>query len=467
MTDDNRTRLTVLLPFLKEYMNNIILKISRLLTLIVRFIIYDIWRITGHEVRGFKGAGIFVAKSIILAVRGFTREDLMTKASALTFNTLLALVPLLAVIIGVSGGFGLSESVRQDIVSWFPGQSVAIESALGFADSYLSVARNGLFISIGVVLLLYTVVNLISTIENTFNEIWQLKKDRSWRRKITDYLAFLIILPTLISVSSALSLFLKTVSNTFLSEYVFLTPVANSVLKIAPYFITTLFFTALYILIPNTKVKFPNALAAGAFTGIVFQVFQLVYISGQIWVSKYNAIYGTFAALPLLLLWLQLSWLLALFGAELAYSSQNVKKYDFERDSADVSRRYRDFLTVLIASLIVKRFEKENAVPYTADELSDNNRIPIRLTTEILNLLSKTGVLSEMRDSNDGRIIRYQPSTDAGLTSVGSLLRKIDEDGSENFKIDKERRFFTEWGTVLNARSRMYRYANNLLLKDL
>ena len=441
-------------------------RISELLSKVIRFITYDIWRITEYEVSGLKRSYIFLVKTIILAIRGFKREDLQTKASALTYSTLLAIVPLFAVIVGVAGGFGLRETVRESVYSYFPGQTDVLDQIFGFVNNYLTMAQGGLFIGIGFILLFYTVVNLISNIEGTFNNIWQVKKGRPWHRKITDYLALFIILPAMMTVSSGLSLFLSTFKNSFLDEYLFLTPVADALLNLAPYVITVLVFTLLYMLVPNTKVRFVNALAAGVITGCAFQVFQFVYISGQIWVSKYNAIYGSFAALPLLLLWLQISWLLCLFGAEIAYASQNVKKFSFDRDSKNISRRYKDFLTVLITSLIVKRFET-GATPYTADELSDANRIPIRLTTDILYLLTELEIITEVLVENDERIVHYQPALDINKISVGFLLRKIDEYGSENFKIDTTKKFQEEWSALLKTREDMLEPNSGVLLKDL
>jgi membrane protein len=251
-----------------------------------------------------------------------------------------------------------------------------------------------------------------------------------------------------------------------LHEYVFLTPVADGLLSFVPYVITIMFFTTLYILLPNTKVRFLNAFSAGLIVGTVFQFFQMVYISGQIWVSKYSAIYAGFAALPLLLLWLQMSWLLCLFGAEIAYASQNVKKFSFERDSKNISRRYRDFLLLLIISLIVKRFEKGEK-PYTADELSDANRIPIRLTTDILYLLMELGLIDEVRIDKDERVIHYQPAFDIHKMSVGYVLRKLDEYGSENFKIDTANQFKSEWEAMIKTREDMYIPNEKMLLKDL
>ena len=442
----------------------IIDRISGLLTQFIRFLTYDIWRITEKEITGIKRVYIYLVKTIILAIRGFQRDSIQTKASALTFSTLLAIVPLLAVIVGIAGGFGLSETVRESVYLYFPGQSDLFKRAFDYAENYLKMAQGGLFIGIGLALLLYTVINLISAIESAFNDVWQVKNSRSWRRKITDYLALFILLPAMMTISSGLSLFLSTIRKTYLNEYVFLTPVTDTLLSIAPYAITVLIFTALYILIPSTKVRFLNALSAGFITGIAFQLFQYFYISGQIWVSKYNAIYGSFAALPLLLLWLQLSWLLCLFGAEITYASQNVKTFSFDRDSKNISRRYKDFLIFLITSLIIKRFE-QGGEPYSANELSEENCIPVRLTQEILYLLTELGIILEVRIEDDERIVHFQPALDIHQISVGFLGRKIDEFGSENFKIDTGIQFKKQWEAILAMRKDMLK--SEMLLKDL
>ena len=362
-------------------------RISALLARTIRFVTYDIWRITENEVSGLKEIYINIIKTVILAVRGFQSENLQTKASALTYSTLLSIVPLLAVLLGIAKGFGFQGTVRQELFDYFPGHEMELNKAFEFVESYLAQAQGGVIIGVGLILLFYTVINLISSVEDTFNDIWQIQKSRPWYRKISDYLALFLVLPVLMTASSGLSIFMSTLQNSFLGQYLFFTPLVELFLHIAPYIITTLAFTGLYVSLPNTKVRFVNGLVAGFIAGCAFQLFQFIYISGQIWVSKYNAIYGSFAALPLLLLWLQLSWLICLFGAELSYASQNVKKFSFERDSKSISRRYKDFLTLLIASLIVKRFVKGEK-PYTADELSDAYRIPIRITTQILYMLT-------------------------------------------------------------------------------
>ncbi|MDR2791556.1 MAG: YihY/virulence factor BrkB family protein [Tannerellaceae bacterium] len=433
---------------------------------IVRFITDDIWRITENEVSGIRHIVIRVIKTLILAVRGFLNDNLQTKASALTFNTLLAIVPLLAVVLGIAKGFGYQDTVRQSLIGYFPGQTSALAKAFDFVDNYLTLAQGGLFLGIGLVLLLYTVISLLSSIEETLNGIWEIHKPRPLYRRISDYLVLCLVLPVLMTASGGLSIFLSSVRMSFLSRYVFFTPFIDFTLSIAPYVITSLIFTALYILLPNTRVKFLSGLPAGIVAGCAFQFFQFLYISGQIWVGRYNAIYGGFAALPLLLLWLQLSWIICLFGASLAYASQNVEKFSFERDSKNISRRYKDFLTVLITSLIVRRFA-EGEKPYTADELSTRYCIPLRLTSQLLYLLVETAILIEVTDIKDDRIVRYQPAVDINRLSIAFLLSRIDEYGSENFKIDIQNRFRPQWQALLNSRQDMMRLSGQTLLKDL
>jgi len=450
----------------KEEKRSFFTRIVEFIRKAILFITYDMWRITGNEVSGIKELGINTAKSITLAVRNFMNENLSIRASALTYSTLLAIVPLLAVLLGVAKGFGFQETVRQTMINYFPGHEDQWAKAFEFVESYLVQAQGGIIMGIGIIILLYTVVNLISNVENTFNDIWQIKKSRSFARKVTDYLALLLILPILLMASSGMSIFMSTIQNTILEEFVFLTPVVDSLLKIVPFVISALVFTAIYIFLPNTKVRFLPGLIAGVVAGSAFQIFQLIYISGQIWVTKYNAIYGSFAAIPLLLLFVQLAWVICLFGGALAYGIQNAKRFDYETDSTQISRRYKDFVALTIMTLIIKRFEKGEK-PYTADELSERYHIPLRLATQILYQLTELNLLIEVVEDTDEWTLYYQPAVDINQLTVSYVLKKIDEEGSENFRIDKENVFKSEWQTILQTREDMFDRDNHLMLKDL
>ena len=217
---------------------------------------------------------------------------------------------------------------------------------------------------------------------------------------------------------------------------------------------------------PNTKVKFMNALIAGIVAGTAYQIFQIVYISGQLWITKYNAIYGSFAALPLLLLWLQLSWNIVLMGVELSFSLQNIRKFYFEKETKNISRRYNDFFTILITSLIAKRFATEK-LPLTADEISEKHAIPIRLTHQIIDLLQDLKVISPTPWSEDEEIMAFQPAFDINLMTVKSLMEKVDTYGSEDFRIDTDSKFKSQWEALMNSRKSLYSIEGDALLKDL
>ncbi len=430
-----------------------------------KFITEDVWRISVEGLSTKKQRGYNFLKVISLAIRRFQEDNLQRNASALTYSTLLAIVPLLAVLLSIAKGFGFNNIIQSQLFDSFPGQRDALTNIFSFVDSYMQHTKDGLFLGLGIVLLLYTILNLISTVEYNFNKIWQVSKGRSYTRKITDYFSILLLLPIFLICSSGLSIFMNTTYQSLNSAIGFnLAPVYDLLLKIIPIVAAIFAFTGMYMYMPNTKVKFKHAFYAGIFAGIGFQLFQYLYIAGQVWVSKYNAIYGSFAFLPLLLLWMQLSWTICLLGAEIAYAGQNVRSYEFERDSKNISKRYYDFLTLVIATLIVKRFQEEKQ-PYTADDISIEYKIPIRLTHDILFHLIDLNIISEIKDED--QYPNYQPAIDINKISVEYLYSKMDAYGSENFFVDKEVEFKSEWLTVLKLREDMFKSNKNLLLKDL
>jgi len=430
----------------------------------VKFISEDVWRITDLEISNAKKKGYNFLKIVSLVVRRVLDDDLMSRAAALTYSTLLSLVPLLAVLLSVARGFGFNNIVESQLLDNFPGQREFLARAFEFVNSYLEHTQEGLFVGLGVVILLFAVFNLISGIENNFNLVWQVKTSRPYHRMFADYFSFLLFLPVFLIFSSGLSIFVSTMLDT-VDKYEVLTPVYQFFLKITPFFVTILAFTFLYMFMPNTKVQFKHAFYAAIFAGSAFLFFQYLYISGQIFVSKYNAIYGSFAFLPLLLLWLQLSWLICLIGAEFSFASQNIRTFSFEADSKNITRRYYDFVMLTIATLIIKRFE-QGLPPYTADEISVNFKIPIRLAHRVIFDLQELDIINEVKE-NDDRLIYYQPALDINKITIGYLFQKIDTKGSELFKIDKDIEFRSEWEAVLKTRESMMCASNEMLLKDL
>ena len=270
------------------------------------FLLDDIWRVTDDEVSKKRGMIYNAIKIVTLSIKEFVERRVVNKASALTYNTLLAIIPILAILFAIARGFGFANLLEDQFRSGLSSQAQAAETILTFIDSYLSHAKSGIFIGVGLILLFYTVLLLTYNMERTFNSIWQVKKPRSLYRKITDYFSMLLLLPLLILLSSGISIFISTfVKN--IQEFALLAPIVKFLVRLTPFVLTWGMFTALYIFMPNTKVKFKYAVLPGILAGSAFQAFQYLYIGTQIWVSRYNAIYGSFAAIPMFLLWTQIS----------------------------------------------------------------------------------------------------------------------------------------------------------------
>jgi membrane protein len=435
------------------------------LTSLWKFLTYDIWRVTESEVTRRTFSVYTIIKTAFLCLSRFAKDRLTEKASALTYSTLLAIVPILAILFAIARGFGFSNLMERLVSEGLGGQNGTWKVIFQFVDTYLAQAKGGIFIGVGLVLLLWTVINLITNIETTFNSIWQVKKSRTPYRMITDYFSMLLLLPILLVLSSGLSIFMSTMLK-HVEHFTLLAPMGRFMIRLIPFVLTWAMFTGLYIFMPNTKVRFKHALIAGILAGTAYQAFQFLYISGQIWVSRYNAIYGSFAALPLFLLWLQVSWTICLFGVQLTYAEQNIHNFSFDKDTQHISRRFRDFIAILIMSVITKRFV-DNRPPYTAEEISETHRIPIRLVHQTLELLEAVRLVHEVMTDEKSEEIAYQPSMDINRLSVAVLLDRLDTHGSEDFKIDIDREFSEQWKVLLDARKEYYKNAGQVLLKDL
>lgn len=433
----------------------------------IRFVTNDMWYITEGEVFGLRRMGINALKSFYMAIKGFIADDLTGKASALTYSTVLSIVPLLAVLLGIAKGFGVQDIVYQALLDYFPSNREQLTHTFTFVDNYLGQVRSGVFLGFGLILLFYTVFNLLSTIERAFNDIWETPKSRSLKTKITSYFAMLFLLPIIITLSSGLTLAMSTIKNTFIKDYLLLAPMAEMLLRLAPFVLIVLTFVAMFMGMPNVKVRFLPALLAGLLAGVAFQTFQVMYINGMVWISKYNAIYGSFAAFPLLLLWMQLTWIIVLFCTKLCYAIQNVDKFSFEKERTTVSRRYSDFLTLLVAGHIVQRFiDPLQQRPHTAESISNLCRIPIRLTSVIIRQLLDLGIIVEVTYSDDPKMGYYYPAIDPEKLSVGMLIKGLDGVGSENFKVDRSR-FAEEWHLTMAMRSGFETPSAEVLLKNL
>lgn len=397
---------------------------------IYNFIRYDIWRITEYELSRTRKFLYRLVKIVVLATRGFINERLNLKASALTYSILFAVVPMFALIIAIGRGFGVEDMIKNALQESFIAQADMLPKVMEMVSRYLETTQGGLFIGIGLAILIISVMNFFMQVEMAFNSIWQVKKPRSVVNQFTMYFSAMLIIPILIVLSSGISIYLSTeLSKTMI--YNLISPLLRFGVKLAPYMINWIIFTLLYLIIPNTKVRFVNALIAGVLAGTAFQLFQLLYINGQVYLSRYNVVYGSFAAIPLLLLWLQISCLIVLLGAEISYASQNIQNFDYEMDARNISRKYKNFLTLFIVHLIVKQFEEQKP-PLASYQIAKSYMLPIRLVHQILSELVDVNILIEVfNDKNKNKT--YQPAIDINQLSVNMLFNKLESFGTEDF----------------------------------
>lgn len=367
-----------------------------------------------------------LAKTVNLSVRSILDTNLQQKAAALTFNTMLALVPTIAMIFAIGRGFGFQNLIESEIFNFVPVQREELSNVFTFVDSYLAQSSEGIFVGVGILFLLWTLISLLSNVEDAFNHIWGINKKRNFYRKVTDYIAIFFIIPILIVCTNGIKLFVLTMSSD-----TFLSPVVEALLDIAPTVLTWLSFTLTFMLIPYTKVKLKYALISGFLCAIVFQLLQWLMVSGQIYVSKYNAIYGSFAFLPLLLIWIYLSWQVCLAGVVLTYSSQNIFRFNFRDNINEISQRYMTDVTIVILTIVAKRFCQQRP-PYTKLDITEKYNIPIRLVGAVVDHLVDVKLLSSVIGKDD-REVAYQPAFDLEHLTLRSAKERLRNWGKSGF----------------------------------
>ncbi|MEW6663651.1 MAG: YhjD/YihY/BrkB family envelope integrity protein [Thermodesulfobacteriota bacterium] len=402
----------------------------------VQYVKRDIWRIRERDLPPSRSILIRFLRVLILSVRGLGKDRLALRASSLTFYSLLSLVPIIAMLFAVAKGFGFQRVLEKTLLQQMEGQEQVVRKVLDFSQALLDSVTGGLVAGVGLVLLLYTIIKILSHIESAFNDIWGIRNSRSLGRKISDYLALMMICPVVFLLSSTLTVFISSGVKVVVTRIALLGtvgPVIFFLLKLLPYCVLWILFTLLYIVLPNTKVRFASGALGGVIAGTLYQVFQWGYIQFQIGVANYNAIYGSFAALPLFFVWLQVSWYIVLFGAEICFAHQNVETFEYEEDCLNASSALRRLLSLRVLHLLVARFAAGKAAP-DAMQISRHLEIPIRLVHQILFDLTAAGVVSEVR-AGDGKVVGFQPARDPEVLTVKYVIDALERKGSDSVPV--------------------------------
>ncbi len=435
---------------------------------IIRFLKEDVWRFRAKDLSATKFQMIRNLKIILLAFRGFNEDRCALRAKALTFYSMMSVVPVLALAFGISKGFGMQDVLEREILGNLKGQEEVLKYIMGFAGKMLEEVRGGIIAGVGIILLVYTVFNLLQNIEESFNDIWGTPHSRTFSRKLSDYLSVLFIAPILFILSSSITVFIKTQVTDITDKITILGPVSPLILlslNILPFFVIWLLFTFVYIYMPNTRVRFKSGVLGGIAAGTMFVFWQYIYLTLQIGVSRYGAIYGSFAVIPLFMIWLQVSWIIVLFGAEIAFAHQNVDTYEMEPMSDTVSSSLKKILALRIANMCIKNFVRGEP-PWSGQQISEALELPVRLTNKLLSDLVQCHVLTETL-GKDEKITYYQPARDAGLLTINYVVRSLENLGNDNItyadsdELKKIKKYYAELDITTNKSEA------NILLKDI
>lgn len=432
------------------------------------YITEDIWQVPLKDLPRKQSFIIRQLRIIVLAIKGFREDKIQLRASALTFYSLLSVVPVVAMLFGIAKGFGFEKRLQAELMNSLSGHQEVLDYVMNFAQSFLENTSGGFVFGIGLVLLFWSVMQVLGHIEGAFNFIWQIKKSRPWVRKFSDYFSIMFFAPVFIILSSSATVYLSTQIDHLTQQVALLgaiRPLIVFLLKFTPYFLMWLVFTLLYLVMPNTRVSFRSALVAGILAGTIFQLTQWAYIHFQVGVSRYNAIYGSFAAFPLFLMWLQISWLIVLLGAEISFANQNVDRYEYESDSLHISQKLKRILSLLVVSRVVKDFRDENP-PATAGSISEVLKIPVRIAREIIYELVQAGIFTEIQTEKT-RERAYQPALDIHQISLSFVIQRLESAGTPHFTLSKNKDYQRITEVLETFEESVRQSPSNILMKDL
>jgi membrane protein len=406
---------------------------------------------------------------VVLAARGFSNDNVQLRASALTFYSLLSVIPVVAIAFAIAKGFGLDQNLEQLIIEKSNMQDKdLILRILSIARNALEQTSGGYIAGVGIIILVWSVMSLLNRIESSFNHIWQIRTSRPWYRKFTDYLTIMLIAPVFLILSSSVTVFINTQLTDYMSKALILErfkPIISFLVQFTPYFLTWLTLTVLFIIMPNTKVKFRSAVVAGIIAGTILQLLLWFYFDLQFGLSKLGTIYGSFAAIPLFIILLQSSWIIVLLGAEISFANQNISRYEFESEALNISNHQKRALTLMVMNQVIRNFINGEK-PLSSELISAKLKIPVRLVRDIIQDLNSVNLVSIVHDNNNKERL-FQPAMDINSITVSLILSRIDNMGTGRSIVVKNREFEKITAMLAKFDKLISKSDSNILMKDL
>lgn len=360
-------------------------------------------------------------RSVYAALEGFISDDCYAKASALSFYTLLAIVPVLAVAFGVAKGFGFEKILENQLRDSFYQQPDFAQKVIEFANSTLTQAHGSLIAGVGVIALFWTAFGLLGNLENALNEIWKISAMRPWIRRIPDYLAVLILSPIFLVASSSLTIFIVTKLVEYTTDFGYyenLKPLIYLGYYILVFALSWTLFSFVYYFMTNKKIPFSASIVGGIMAGTLFQIVQWSYIHFQVYVTSYNAIYGSFAAIPLFLLWLQLSWIITLLGGEICYHFATTGY----KDNPDKQPANEVEIALYLCMACAENLQ-QGRFPSHLEDIANELQMPLHPLQNIAEKLVKAKILYEIQTSEN--VMLYQTAQPLDQISIGDIYQAM------------------------------------------
>lgn len=390
------------------------------------FLKQGIWEVSLKDLPWMKRFFIASLRILSITLRKYDADDCALRSSALTFFTLMSIVPIAAVAFAIAKGFGFRKILEQRLMEDLADHQEVVVYVIEFSRRLLDSTKGGLLAGAGIIVLLWSVIKVLENIEHSFNNIWGVTRHRSLSQKVSDYLAIMLVAPILIIISGSSTVMVITqmhfiTSSLGIGIFSFFITI---LMKLIPYCLIWILFAFMYAFIPKTKVNTSSCLTAGLVAGIIFVVVQRIYIYFQVGMAHYNAVYGSFAALPLFLVWLQLSWFIVLFGAELSYAFQNAHACWIELDMHKINPFQKKLISLSIAHRVVAEFATGSPAPSSSD-ISDQLGLPFVLVKNIIFKLCETGILVEAASPGNEKTT-YMPARDPGTITVASVIEAVE-----------------------------------------
>ncbi len=390
---------------------------------IISFFSKDLWDLNPDAYRGIKQHGVRYLQITTLVLKNFWDDNCLLRASALSFTTILSIVPLFALTFAVLKGFDVQNKIEPYLLEQVAAGS---EEIVDNIITYINNTNMTSMGAIGLATLIVTAIMLLGNIEEAFNVIWGVKGTRSLHRKFSDYLSVLLSGPILMLAAISITTTLQSQSIVrWLLQTSYLGDLLLLFFRLAPYVSVWLALFFLYIFLPNTKVRAKSAMIGGILAGTVWQLAQWGYLYFQVGVGKYNAIYGTMAVLPIFMVWIYTSWAIVLFGVEVVSAHQNIKTFRHEFRTPQLSNAMIELLSLSILQEIATAFHY-GTPPLTKERLAEILGIPVRMTKELLVQLMELGFVIRA----DGEKASYHPARELDQVSVNDVLAGLKSYGN-------------------------------------